>query len=193
MFSFDFGSYEDLIELHLDQPNFLNFDSLRWLQYNPRKTVNRFGCSITSLDGLDNGVPDLDSLVEFNKLHGTSYSELDFRKPTVHARPFETFLNEFAVGRSHFLKLCPGGFFPWHRDNDLQTFRIIYTIRGCESSDLVWVHNDKVLELQNAKWYFINTKKKHCLFSFSESIMAVFNVQTNLANIQKFWKSTVIK
>jgi len=193
MFSFDFGTYEDVIELNLDEPVDLDLQSLNWIQYNPRKSVNRTGCSITSLTGDDNGIPDLDSLVEYNRLNGTNYAELDFRKPTAHARPFEKFLSEFVCGRSHYLKLSSGGFFPWHRDNDLHTFRIIYTIQGCQSSDLVWVHNDRVLELQNSKWYFINTKKKHCLFSFSESTMAVFNVHTNLANIQKFWKSTVIK
>jgi len=193
MFAFDFGSYEDLIELDINQPHQLDISSLRWINYNPRKTVNRFGCSITSLDGQDSGVPDLDSISEYNRINNTNYTELDFNKPTIHSSPFENFLNEFRCGRSHYLKLGSGGFFPWHRDNDLHTFRIIFTIDGCEPSDLVWIENDKVLELQNNKWYYVNTKKKHCLFSFAQSIMAVFNVQISPANIQKFFKHSVIK
>lgn len=193
MYSFDFGTYEDLIELDCQCPEQIDTNSLHWIQYNPRKSINRFGCSITSLNGSDTGVPDLDSVQEYNTIHGTNYTELDFDKCTVHSRPFSNFLENFKCGRSHYLKLASGGFFPWHRDNDLHTFRIIYTIKGCSSSDLVWIHNEKVLELQNEKWYYINTKKKHCLFSFSESIMAVFNVQISLANVQKLFKVSKIK
>jgi len=187
MLQIDFNAYEDIIELELQTVN-VDLKSLNWIQYNPRKIVNRFGCSITSLDGNDLGVPDLDSLVEFNKENGTNHKELDFKSPTKHAEPFKEFLQDLDCGRSHFLKIGAGGFFPWHRDNDLYTFRIIYTVQGCSSNELVWIHNDKVLELQNQKWYYINTKKKHCLFSFTESIMAVFNVQLSITNFKKVTK-----
>ena len=126
---FDFGAYEDLIELNLDSVK-IDLNSLNWVQYNPRKSINRFGCSITSLDGNDSGIPDLDSLVEYNRLNSTNYSEINFRQLTKHASPFTNFLQEFQCGRSHFLKLGTGGFFPWHRDNDQKTFRIIYTVNG---------------------------------------------------------------
>ena len=33
-----------------------------WKQYNPRKSIDRQGLSITSLDGGLSGIPDLDSL-----------------------------------------------------------------------------------------------------------------------------------
>ena len=42
-----------------------------WKQYNPRKPNNRQGLSITSLDGGLSGVPDLDSLFEYNKQNNT--------------------------------------------------------------------------------------------------------------------------
>lgn len=192
MFSYDLSAYEDLIELELPSCN-IDLNSLEWYRYNPRKFVNRFGCSITSLDGNDTGVPDLDSLVEYNREHGKEYQELDFKTPTKHAAPFQSFLNDLVCGRSHYLKLGAGGFFPWHRDNDLFTFRILYTIEGCGPNDLVWIQNDKVLELQNHKWYYVNTKKKHCLFSFNESVMAVFNVQISIANFKKMIKLFKIK
>jgi hypothetical protein len=184
--------YEDLIELELDRPS-IKTESLHWVQYNPRKPINRFGCSITSLDGLDLGVPDLDSLVEYNKLNQTKYVEKDFQTKTKHSVFFEDFLGKFTVGRSHFLKLSNGGYFPWHRDNDLHTFRIIYTVSGCENTNLVWIHDNQVLNLENKKWYYINTKKKHTLFAFNDSIMAVFNVLQNESNINNVLRHSKIR
>ena len=172
--------YEDCIQMDLPiNKDAINLDTLNWVQYNPRKNINRFGCSITSLDGTDSGVPDLDSLLEYNQLNSTDYSERDFATPTKHATPFLEFLNTFEVGRSHFLKLAPGGFFPWHRDSDAITFRILYTIQNCTTDSLIWLEDDRIIPLQNHCWYYINTRKKHSLFSFHDSIFAVFNVVFN--------------
>lgn len=169
--------YEDCIELKLPvNEKAISVNSLNWVRYNPRKEINRFACSITSLDGNDNGVPDLDSLLEYNKISNTNYTEKDFKIPTRHSEPFKDFLSLFTVGRSHYLKLEPGGFFPWHRDSDPVTFRIIYTVHNCNIDHLIWLEDNKVLPLRDGCWYYINTRKKHALFSFSQSIMAVFNV-----------------
>jgi hypothetical protein len=186
--------YEDYIQLELPvNKNAIDLESLNWMPYNPRKNINRFGCSITSLDGNDSGIPDLDSLTEYNRLHGTKYTEKDFSKPTVHATPFLDFLNTFTVGRSHYLKLNPGGFFPWHRDNDPTTFRIIYTIQNCSNHSMIWLEDDKILPLENHSWYYINTRKKHALFSFDGSIMAVFNVVFNTTTYNLLQNSMMIK
>jgi hypothetical protein len=169
--------YEDCIQLDLPlNKDAINLETLHWIKYNPRKDINRFGCSITSLDGSDSGIPDLDSLLEHNILYGTNYTEKDFSTPTKHAAPFLELLDLFQVGRSHYLKLPPGGFFPWHRDNDPITFRILYTIQNCTTDSLIWLEDDRIVPLQNHCWYYINTRKKHALFSFGESVMAVFNV-----------------
>lgn len=174
---FQLNFYEDCIKFDFPvNKNAINLDNLNWVQYNPRKFNSRLGCSITSLDGTDTGIPDLDSLLEYNKLNGTNYNEKDFAVPTKHADPFTDFLALFNVGRSHYLKLGPGGFFPWHRDNDPVTFRIIYTINNCNSDNLIWLENDKIIPLDDQQWYYINTRKKHALFSFSDSVFAVFNV-----------------
>lgn len=183
--------FEDLIELDFPKIE-IDLLNLNWIQYNPRKKINRLGCSITSKDGTDCGVPDLDSLLEFNVLNNTQYKEHDFHTPTVHSIPFSFFLNEFEVGRSHYLKLHDGGFFPWHRDNG-QNFRVIYTIDGCTQDDLIWLLDDKLLSLQNQKWYYVNTKKKHLVFSQKESIFAVFNIKTTPNNVSKLIKHFKIK
>lgn len=186
--------FEDCVELDLPvNKNAIDLNNLNWVQYNPRKYNNRFGCSITSIDGSDSGIPDLDSLTEYNLLNQTEYKETDFVKPTVHAEPFLDFLNAFTVGRSHYLKLGSGGFFPWHRDNDPITFRIIYTIQNCSSHSMIWLEDDKILSLQNHAWYYINTRKKHALFSFDESVMAVFNVVYNAKTYYRLQTSMLIK
>ncbi len=147
-----FNILEDCIELTLPvNPDAINLETLNWQQYNPRKNIPRYGCSITSLDGKDTGIPDLDSIMEYNELHGTNYTEKDFDKPTCHSLPFTEFLTLMSVGRSHYLHLPPGGFFPWHRDSDHVTFRIIYTINGCTSDSLIWLEDDKILPLQDNK------------------------------------------
>jgi hypothetical protein len=186
---------EDCIELDLPVNNLLiNLDNLNWVPYNYRKNnFKRFGCSITSLDGNDSGIPDLDSILEYNQIHNTNYNEKDFNKPTKHSTPFSDMLTKFSVGRSHFIKLDVGGFFPWHRDTDNNTFRIIYTIKGCSPIDFVWLENDRIIPLDNSKFYYINTKKKHSVFSFSGSIFAVFNILTTYQNIRTLHNSFIIK
>lgn len=187
-------SYEDVIELDIPVDlSSLNLESLNWVQYNPRKPISRYGCSITSLDGTDTGVPDLDSVLEFNQLNNTTYSEKDFNVPTKHSKPFEYLLSNFNIGRSHYLKLPAGGFFPWHRDGDKWTIRLIYTIENCNSHNLIWLEDEKLLHLENHKWYYINTHKKHCVFSFNNSVFAVFNALVSEKNLNQLLKHAIIK
>ena len=190
---FNFKEYEDIIELNivLDCP--IQLDMLNWVRYNPRKDINRWGCSITSLDGKNTGIPDLDSLFEFNRLNNTKFRESDFKTLTEHSTPFETFLKTFTCGRSHYLKLGNGGYFPWHRDNDINSFRIIYTVQNCEPGNMIWLEDDKILNLQDGKWYYINTKKKHCLFAFNDAIFSVFNVVNSQKNISNLFSLAKIK
>ena len=49
-----------------------------WKTYNSLKPDNkRYGLSVTSLDGGLSGVPDLESLLEYNNKNGTSYTNAD--------------------------------------------------------------------------------------------------------------------
>ena len=48
-------------------------ENFEYIKYNPRKDINRYGLSITSLDGGLSGRPDLDSLYEYNKENNTNY------------------------------------------------------------------------------------------------------------------------
>lgn len=158
---------------------------LHWVQYNPRKDIDRWGASITSLDGGVSGVPDLDSLLEFNRLNNTAHKETDFRTFSEQGKVFEFLAKDFDVGRSHFIRLGTGGFFPYHRDVSSDTFRLIYCISGCDENNFIWLQDRATLKLQNHTWYYINTRMAHATFSFFGSVFAVFNI----CNTEKSYKS----
>jgi len=174
---------EAFIQLDLPAP-VIDTAPLPWHKYNPRKEVARWGSSLTSLDGGTSGIPDLDSLYEYNRLNGTQYREKDF---TVKTETYKKYFSEldakFNLGRSHLLRLGSGGFFPPHRDLDENTFRLLYTIKGCDQNNFVLILNNQVMPLVDHRWYFLNTKMPHSVFSFFGSELAVFNVMNDkLAN-----------
>lgn len=149
--------------------------------YNPRKKgYNRYGLSITSRDGGFSGVPDLDSLYEYNQEQGTHYDEPDFREktPFFHSchslksalKPFYNFM-----GRSHILKLDKGGFFPPHRDLSNTSFRLFISFSNIELYSFIL--DEKKILLQSHRVYCINTYLSHSLFSFeNNNFFAVFNI-----------------
>ena len=153
--------------------------------YNPaKKGYNRYGLSITSLDGGMSGRPDLDSLVSYNLEHGTSYDEGDFRTQTPFYRnchelkrvfgPFENYM-----GRSHILRLDRGGMFPPHRDSihwEPTCFRIFVSLEE-DGEGFVFLLDNQRIFFQPGRPYFINTALGHSLFSFKDSsFFTVFNI-----------------
>lgn len=170
---------EPLIQLDLMAPT-VPTEDLPWVQYNPRKNIARWGSSLTSLDGGTSGIPDLDSLYEYNKENGTSYREVDFQMRTpAYKKYFYSLDQHFDIGRSHIIRLGSGGFFPPHRDLDLSTFRVLYTIKGCEQNNFILILNGQVMPLRDKHWYYMNTKMPHSVFSFFGCEFAVFNVLNN--------------
>lgn len=158
-----------------------------WKIYQPHKPgYNRYGLSVTSLDGGYSGEPDLYSLREYHKMHGKAYREIDFKKRTsiVEMIPELNPLLDFfepGLGRVHFLKLDRGGFFPPHRDNgaivESPTFRILVPINNFGVNDMKWIQDESLLKLELGRTYFINTTKLHSLFSFvDDCMMLVLNV-----------------
>ena len=159
--------------------------NFEYVRYNPRKDVKRYGLSLTSLDGGTSGIPDLDSLFEYNKENNTDYKERDFATFT----PVHDWgnLNEIIapiknlIHRSHVLKLDPGGFFPPHRDHrgrNIGSFRLIVPLQNMRPPALNFVIDNKILEWETGLLYFLNTNLEHYLFnaSFSPSYMIIYNV-----------------
>jgi hypothetical protein len=172
-----------------------------WVQYQPQKPNNRYGLSVTSLKGGFSGEPDLYSLREYNQMHGTTYSELDFKVRTnicdfiPELNPLLDFFGN-SLGRAHFLRLDSGGFFPPHRDNgavvDSATFRILVPISNFGKNQMKWIQEEQLLSLETGRTYFVNTTRPHSLFSFTDNCtMLVLNVLATNDILDKLVKHVV--
>jgi len=166
-----------------------NFD---YVPYNPRRGIPRFGLSITSLDGGVSGKPDLDSFYAVDP--STMPTEMDINVPTpVYEHPeIKKLCDHFQpfVGRSHFLKIPPGGYFPPHRDfksTELDTFRIIVPMFNTDYPRFTFILEEKVLPWELGRAYFLNTAKAHHLFNCGDrdSYWIVLNIETTKESIMK--------
>ena len=187
------SAYGTVYETNYKLNNPFNFvkwteENFTYVKYNPRKEINRYGLSLTSLSGDLTGIPDLDSLYEYNKENNTCYTEKDFKTFTsVYdyedlkkcISPIEKYLF-----RSHILKLGTGGFFPPHRDfhgMNFDSFRIIIPLANMNPPAFTFIIDEKMQHWNNGSLYFVDTAKMHYLFnaSFSPSYMIVLNVELN--------------
>lgn len=153
-----------------------------WQTYNPRKKNNRFGLSITSLDGALSGVPDLDSLLEYNKENGTQLNNQSFKTYTdVYTRSLELqeILAPFKpwVGRCHFIRLDSGGFFPNHYDNeklnyDYEEIRLIGLVNQTHMHSFKFIYDRQLLTfLSDGDLYYFNANKEHSVFSMQDGVI----------------------
>lgn len=156
-----------------------------WKPYNLRKPNNRWGLSITSLDGSLSGIPDLDSLYEYNKINETNiqnhdinvYTEVYHSSPTLQKiiEPWKPWL-----GRSHFLKLNAGGYFPEHYDINKLDYtydevRLIAFVNNTNNINMKFLYEDRLLSVEEGSLYFFNANKRHNVFSMiDDCIMIVF-------------------
>ena len=168
-------------------------DNFEYVRYNPRKDINRFGLSLTSYDGGVTGVPDLDSLYQYNTENKTSYEEYDFKTftPVYNyedlrnvIRPIENYLF-----RSHILKLGSGGYFPPHRDYrgmDIDSFRIIIPLENMNPPSFTFIIDNQIQYWNDGSLYFVDTAKMHYLFNANSDpvYMVVLNVQLNETTIE---------
>ena len=169
--------------------------------YNKRKPgFNRYGLSLTSRDGGFSGVPDLDSLMEYNKEHGTDFKESSFKTWTPLFKELH-YLQEIMepfhkyISRSHILRLNKGGFFPPHRD-DLsfvpQSFRIFMSLSHPDW--FVFLLNNEVQNFFPGRLYFINTYLSHSLFSFrNENDFLIFNIDLSEESVKTVLRQLKIK
>ena len=59
-----------------------------------------------------------------------------------------------------------------------QFIRLLVPIRKCNPSFLYFMYEDKLLNFNRGYTYFLNTNKKHAIFSFSDdSTMLVMNIK----------------
>ena len=192
-------AFGDLIRLTVweDPDSILNnlkqFDN-NWVKYNPRKDINRWGLSVTNLDGNLGPGPDLDSLYEYNKENNTNITESNFIVPTpvydvvkLYCDPFKEWLF-----RSHILKLKPGGFFPSHVDNigsTIDSFRLIVPLQVCDPKDKGYFiyEQNKILFWEYGNLHFFNTCKRHLIFNANDEydhIVLIMNVELTKESVE---------
>ena len=186
--------YGDVIPLRLklDYKKFeegLKKYNNKWVQYNPRKNIPRYGMSITSLDGGFSGIPDLDSLKEYNEKHNLNLDEPDIKTKTPFYPYVESVLSKFTnhLGRTHLIRKYAGGQFPSHRDHyerENKSFRLFLPIYKCNPPYNYFILDDKILHFQHGKLYFLNTLKEHIVFTSARgdkghSMYMVANITLN--------------
>lgn len=204
-----YGSISKLSYFMENPREFVNWTekNFQYVKYNPRKNIDRWGLSITSLDGGLSGRPDLDSLTEYNYELGNFNTddwikESDLKVPTPvynHpeikkiCEPWQPYLY-----RTHVLKLNSGGFFPPHRDHtniDLHSFRLIIPLQNCNYPGVSFILDDKILNFEHGFVYFIDTAKVHQLFNatMDPSYWIVMNIGTNEDTVKKVIANFQIK
>jgi hypothetical protein len=188
-----YGSVYEL-KLKINSPKeFIKWteENFKYVQYNPRKLNNRLGLSITSLDGGISGIPDLDSLHEYNKENNTTYSEESFTALTS-VYEYPSIKNAFSLFkddtcRTHIIKLNPGGFFPPHRDlvGNFDTFRLVVPLDNVNPPFCNFVVDGVTQNFTEGKFYFVDTAKLHYLFnsSFLPSYWIVANIKTSINSV----------
>jgi len=147
-------------------------DKFDWVQYNPRKKIDREGLSITSLDGGMTGNPDLDSLYEYYNKTGIALDETNFTTKTPVYDYFKQWLDPLQahLGRTHVIRLNPGAYFPPHRDNkhsNIASFRLFLPLNYASNQNFFLLEDSK-MEFKNGVMYFIDTAKMHTLFNTNE-------------------------
>ena len=193
----DLLSYGDFIQLNNSCNSKRLLEEIKkfeWKQYNSRKNINRYGLSVTSEDGSLNG-KDLDSLYELSKEQGKIYDEDSFTILTdvYHkSKEVQKLVDPWKpwLCRTHFLNFKKGGYFPPHIDNrgfqGKQFIRLLVPIRKCNPSFLYFMYEDKLLNFNRGYTYFLNTNKKHAIFSFSDdSTMLVMNLECCKESIEQ--------
>lgn len=170
----------------------------KWVKYNPRKDLPRYGLSITSLDGGISGIPDLDSIHEYNIKNNLKLDETDFNTitelwPIVESAllPYKNYL-----GRTHFIKMDRGGCFPPHRDNHtikLNSFRLFLPISNCNPPNNYFVLDDKILHFDHGRLYFLDTCKEHTVFTTNQSsVFVVANIILNEQSVETVLKNIYV-
>lgn len=156
-----------------------------WKPYNAKKPNNRWGLSITSIDGELSGIPDLDSLYEYNLKHNTNIKNHDIKEFTEvyeNSKTLQKVIEPWKpwLGRCHFLKLNKGGFFPEHYDInkldfDYEDTRLIAFVNNNEKNTMKFLYEDTVMNVKEGSLYWFNASKRHSVFSMADDcIMIVF-------------------
>ena len=164
-----------------------------WVDYLPRtdRPNNRKSLTITNLQGKSH--TDNPSLAQASYAAGRRLSELEFEYPTDVFRECNSlrpFLQEWMpLGRTFLVKSNIGGYFVPHRDHPSMprdVFRLIVFLNNCAPLDYDWLMDDKKLQIEQGRVYYVNTRLTHRTVSWvNDSIHLILNVPFNSENVSK--------
>ena len=148
--------------------------------YNEKKPNNRWGLSVTSIDGGLHGIPDLSSLRDWETQTGETIHNHDLNVPTdvyKNCPTLQAILEPWKpwLGRCHFLRMDRGSFFPEHFDINKEDYsydevRFVGFV-NCNDKDFKWIYDDKVIKGNNGSLWYFNGNKRHSVFSTVDGII----------------------
>lgn len=165
--------------------------SADWVPYLQRddRPNNRQGLSLFGLPG--EGLREGLSLPEACRRHGRRLSELEFNTPTQafqQCKSLHPLFEVFSpVGRSFFVKSHIGGWFYPHRDHPQlfrESMRIIVFCKNSKAGQYDWYLDDRRIEIEEGRAYYINTRLVHKTISYVEDSLHL------ILNIPVTWKNT---
>ena len=93
------------------------------------------------------------------------------------------------LGRTFLVKSNIGGYFVPHRDHPSMprdVFRLIVFLNNCAPLDYDWLMDDKKLQIEQGRVYYVNTRLTHRTVSWvNDSIHLILNVPFNSENVSK--------
>ena len=164
-----------------------------WQDYLPRtdRPNNRKGLTLTTLPGKTH--LDAPSLAEASYAAKRRMSELEFNSRTEvynACRSLDPLFSVFPdLGRTFFVKSNIGGYFVPHRDHPAiprDVFRLVMFANNCGPLDYDWLMDDRKLQIEPGRVYYVNTRKTHRTISWVDnSIHLILNVPMTSENVAR--------
>lgn len=164
-----------------------------WQDYLPRtdRPNNRKSLTLTCLPGTDYRTNP--SLAQASIAAKRRLSELEFNQKTEvyeHCTSLKPFLDEFIpLGRTFLIRSDIGGYFVPHRDHPSMprdVFRLIVFLNNCGPLDYDWWMDDRKLQIEHGRVYYLNTRMTHRTISWvNNSIHLIVNVEMTTKNVAK--------
>lgn len=164
-----------------------------WQDYLPRtdRPNNRKSLTLTCLPGTDYRTNP--SLAQASMAASRRLSELEFNQKTEvyeHCSSLRPFLDEFMpLGRTFLIRTDIGGYFVPHRDHPSMprdVFRLIVFLNNCGPLDYDWWMDDRKLQIEHGRVYYLNTRMTHRTISWvNNSIHLILNVAMTTENVAK--------
>ena len=175
------------------QKNVKSFIDNDWFRpFQPREGIINNRESVL-LYGLEGDEPTaLTGLSHIHAKLGYKPREYEFSFQTKAAKNFscmKSVFDYYDMGRSFFIRLNAGGFYPWHRDHmylKRDTIRLIAFLGEANLDGLAWEVNGQRVDALPNHVYYVDTRKSHRLHAQQDACdMVVMNVRKDWLNVNR--------